>query len=39
LMKSATKKATVRAFQLVAWQEPAEFREVLVPEPWPGQIK
>ena len=28
----------MRAFQLVAWQKPPEFREVPVPEPGPGQI-
>jgi propanol-preferring alcohol dehydrogenase len=28
----------MRAFQLVAWQTPAELREVAVPEPGPGQI-
>jgi propanol-preferring alcohol dehydrogenase len=28
----------MRAFQLVAWQKPPEFREVPVPQPGPGQI-
>jgi alcohol dehydrogenase, propanol-preferring len=28
----------MKAFQLVAWQKPAELREVTVPEPGPGQI-
>ncbi len=29
---------TMRAFQLLAWQAPAEFREVAVPEPGPGEV-
>ena len=29
---------TMQAFQLVAWQEPPELREVPVPEPGPGEV-
>ncbi|GEM_PF-54940 len=29
---------TMRALQLVAWQQPPEVREVPVPEPGPGQV-
>jgi hypothetical protein len=28
----------MQAFQLIAWQKPAELREVPVPEPGPGQV-
>lgn len=28
----------MKAYQLVAWQQPAEIREVDVPEPGPGQV-
>jgi alcohol dehydrogenase, propanol-preferring len=28
----------MKAFQLVAWQKPPEFREVPVPEPGPGEV-
>ena len=28
----------MQAFQFVAWQQPAELREVPVPEPGPGQV-
>ncbi|QRP45761.1 NAD(P)-dependent alcohol dehydrogenase [Amycolatopsis sp. FDAARGOS 1241] len=28
----------MRAFQLVEWQKPPQLREVLVPEPGPGQV-
>jgi alcohol dehydrogenase, propanol-preferring len=28
----------MRAFQLVEWQQPAELREVAVPEPGPGEV-
>lgn len=30
--------ATMRAFQLVAWQQPPELREVPVPVPGPGEV-
>ena len=33
-----TDTPTMRAFQLVAWQEPPELREVPVPEPGPGEV-
>ncbi|NLT29763.1 MAG: alcohol dehydrogenase catalytic domain-containing protein, partial [Propionibacterium sp.] len=29
---------TMRAYQITAWGEPAEYREVPVPEPGPGQV-
>ncbi len=29
---------TMRAFQLVAWQQPPELREVPIPEPGPGEV-
>ncbi|HQV57547.1 MAG TPA: alcohol dehydrogenase catalytic domain-containing protein [Ilumatobacteraceae bacterium] len=29
---------TMRAFQLVAWDRPAEFREVPIPQPGPGEV-
>lgn len=29
---------TMQAFQLVAWQQPPELREVPVPEPGPGEV-
>lgn len=29
---------TMQAFQLVAWQQPPQLREVAVPEPGPGQV-
>jgi alcohol dehydrogenase, propanol-preferring len=28
----------MKAYQLVAWQKPAEFRDVPVPEPGPGEV-
>lgn len=28
----------MRAYQLTAWQQPPEMREVEVPEPGPGQV-
>jgi propanol-preferring alcohol dehydrogenase len=28
----------MKAYQLVAWQQPPELREVPVPEPGPGQV-
>lgn len=31
--------ATMRAYQLVAWQQPARFVEVPVPAPGPGEIR
>jgi propanol-preferring alcohol dehydrogenase len=30
--------ATMKAFQLTAWQQPPELREVPVPEPGPGEV-
>ena len=30
--------ATMQAFQLVAWQQPPELREVPMPEPGPGEV-
>ncbi len=29
---------TMRAYQLVAWQQPPELREVPIPEPGPGEV-
>ncbi len=34
----STGPQTMRAFQLVAWQEPPELREVPVPDPGPGEV-
>jgi alcohol dehydrogenase, propanol-preferring len=31
-----TEEASVKAFQLVAWESPPELRDVPVPEPGPG---
>src|SRR5499426_4569721 len=34
----ATEETAMQAYQFVAAQQPAEFREVPVPEPGPGQV-
>lgn len=36
--RSASRPRTMAAFQLTAWQQPPELREVAVPEPGPGEV-
>ena len=37
-MSAATATATMRAIQLVGWEQPAVLRRVPVPEPGPGEV-
>lgn len=35
---ASSARGTMRAYQLVRWQEPPELREVPIPEPGPGEV-
>ena len=38
VQRSPARRATMSAFQLTAWQQPPQLREVPVPEPGPGEV-